>query len=55
LRKVHLFVQVLLLKDIPLLMVVEQILDLIKKNYFESGKKIVVIHTGGLQGDTRIN
>ncbi len=28
------------------------IFDLINKNYFEKGKTIVVIHTGGLQGNS---
>ena len=31
------------------------ILDLIEKNYFEKGSKILAIHTGGLQGITGVN
>jgi len=31
------------------------IMDLIKKNFFESGTTILVIHTGGLQGRAAVN
>ena len=33
----------------------DQILDLVKQNYFEKGTKILCIHTGGLQGIEGIN
>ena len=31
------------------------IIDLIKKNYFEKGTKVLAIHTGGLQGIEGMN
>ena len=31
------------------------IVDLIKKNYFSENSKILVIHTGGLQGIEGVN
>ena len=31
------------------------ILDLIKKDYFARGSKILAIHTGGLQGNMGLN
>jgi len=29
--------------------------DLIENNYFKKGSKILLIHTGGLQGNTGMN
>jgi 1-aminocyclopropane-1-carboxylate deaminase len=31
------------------------VMDLIEKNYFEKGSKILLIHTGGLQGIEGMN
>ena len=31
------------------------VMDLVKKNFFESGSTILVIHTGGLQGRADFN
>ena len=31
------------------------VMDLIRKNYFPSGSKILLIHTGGLQGIAGMN
>jgi 1-aminocyclopropane-1-carboxylate deaminase len=31
------------------------VIDLIQKNYFPSGSKILLIHTGGLQGVAGMN